>query len=50
VNVRPWRDPAELEGRDLRPGHFSVTGEFIRLSDQAEDSHLNREEPRHVGQ
>jgi hypothetical protein len=29
--IRRWRQGEELSGRNNRPGHFSITGEFIVL-------------------
>jgi hypothetical protein len=31
--VRRWREGHEVSNRDNRPGHYSVTGEFIVLPD-----------------
>jgi hypothetical protein len=36
AKLRSWREPAEQEGRDRRPGLYSVTGDFIELPEQDE--------------
>jgi hypothetical protein len=46
AGLRPWRDPPEQEGRDLRPGHFSVTGEFIQLPEREEASRAETDQRR----
>ncbi len=43
AKIRSWREKAEQEGRDRRPGHFSVTGEFIQLDGSAEGPRERRE-------
>ena len=34
--MRRWREPLERNERDNRPGHYSITGAFIELSDSHE--------------
>ena len=34
--MRRWREPSERKERDNRPGHYSITGAFIELSDSDE--------------
>ncbi len=38
VEMRRWRDASERNGRDNRPGHYSITGAFIDLGDSSETS------------
>jgi hypothetical protein len=38
AKLRSWREPEEQEGRDRRPGLYSVTGDFIQLPEQNEDN------------
>jgi hypothetical protein len=34
--MRRWREPSERKDRDNRPGHYSIAGAFIELSDSDE--------------
>ncbi len=41
--MRRWREPSERNERDNRPGHYSITGAFVELSDSLETT---SDEPR----
>jgi len=34
--LRPWADHANENWRDTRPGHYAITGTFIKLPDRPE--------------
>lgn len=36
--VRRWRQGDDVRGRDNRPGHYSVTGEFIVLPESRREA------------
>ena len=46
--IRSWRSSEESAGRDRRPGRYSVTGDFIKLSDLAELTDEHTEKPRRL--
>jgi len=46
AKLRSWRDITEQEGRDRRPGHYSVTGEFIQMPEREETSRAEPDQRR----
>jgi hypothetical protein len=46
--IRSWRSSDESTGRDRRPGLYSVTGAFIKLSDLPESIDERTKGPRRL--
>jgi hypothetical protein len=44
--IRRSRQGEEVRGRDNRPGHYSVTGEFIMLPDSSREQDQDNAEDR----